>query len=898
MKVNPSMANRSGKARESVEAIDQSHISKEAYSKLLQASILNFEERLIKAQKLREKIITDQLYQEEIQQVHHINVNLKASPEEQYPSISNKKIVDKQGASQGLNLSTDTFQKLPFSKPEIVAKSNVLAVSSVADKQNRAGEKSVLNNQDILDSKDTGSKLFKSQYPNTTDEHPRKLEPSSAPTFPSEGKVLPKSFNKIQAGQNEMNTAIKPIPKSSDERSKYNIPALIHPSSQMDEKFNAIPSVRKENTERSNNPFIKPQRTEGNNYSNPFVKLSGNAEISHPVSAIEKPGDKIQDIPSLKPGGSSENTFQPLIHSEIKSEKPQDNPSVKSIESLGKSNNPFSKSEIKNEKPHENSSLTSAKITEETEKANIHLTTPFKRNEISENREEPKPAIIDPQSSDEKHGKVSSFVANPFNNPKIDKNNKIAPQFPSPNIVPSNDINKNPFIKPSIASGNDKPQDPKFLSNQPTNETTTDERKALAFTQTDPNQIYNKVTTPQIKPFTNTSNPAEKGDIPSANPNTNCLKATNPPLIQPIPGTNNLIEKPNPTGLQPIKDSEIKKSSGEPKILPIPTTNSLIKNPVSPISNPTTNESKKKFDPLLINPVAIPTGSIKDSSDAPFSKLFSLNNSEKTSEIVPSLAPPKVPTNATALVNDKNSKFIAAPTRPLVPSNPKSTNSYNPPLISPKESVGGYEITKEIYNSLLPSGNKPSGKAKVPESYEEVKNPRPKLNPQSKKHIAEVDQLLAIQAQKKKDFIDQKKPQNALHPPSLKKITPVLKASPVLNRSPLQRPPLLPQGSNRLRPVLSPYSDELPTYEQLLELDSKNYDPGNGFSVSELHHLQIVRFKLSMSVSQCSICQEDYLPEDEICWLPCQHEFHYNCIFNWLQRRKNCPLKCEIDFSN
>jgi hypothetical protein len=40
----------------------------------------------------------------------------------------------------------------------------------------------------------------------------------------------------------------------------------------------------------------------------------------------------------------------------------------------------------------------------------------------------------------------------------------------------------------------------------------------------------------------------------------------------------------------------------------------------------------------------------------------------------------------------------------------------------------------------------------------------------------------------------------------------------------------------------------------------------------------------------CRICFEDYVDGDELRVLPCFHRFHSTCSFDWLTRKKTCPL--------
>ncbi|CAG8720518.1 390_t:CDS:2, partial [Funneliformis mosseae] len=47
--------------------------------------------------------------------------------------------------------------------------------------------------------------------------------------------------------------------------------------------------------------------------------------------------------------------------------------------------------------------------------------------------------------------------------------------------------------------------------------------------------------------------------------------------------------------------------------------------------------------------------------------------------------------------------------------------------------------------------------------------------------------------------------------------------------------------------------------------------------------------------TDCSICLEEYVDEDELRILPCKHEFHIECIDNWLTTRKKFCPNCKRD---
>jgi len=55
------------------------------------------------------------------------------------------------------------------------------------------------------------------------------------------------------------------------------------------------------------------------------------------------------------------------------------------------------------------------------------------------------------------------------------------------------------------------------------------------------------------------------------------------------------------------------------------------------------------------------------------------------------------------------------------------------------------------------------------------------------------------------------------------------------------------------------------------------------------------KFKFSLKQNFCSICLEKFLEKDNITYLPCLHLFHENCIFEWLKRKRDCPV-CKTNF--
>ena len=49
--------------------------------------------------------------------------------------------------------------------------------------------------------------------------------------------------------------------------------------------------------------------------------------------------------------------------------------------------------------------------------------------------------------------------------------------------------------------------------------------------------------------------------------------------------------------------------------------------------------------------------------------------------------------------------------------------------------------------------------------------------------------------------------------------------------------------------------------------------------------------------TECTICLDEYVIGDIICYIPCFHFFHYICLKEWTKKSNKCPLcKEEIKF--
>ncbi|CAN6481384.1 unnamed protein product [Victoria cruziana] len=93
--------------------------------------------------------------------------------------------------------------------------------------------------------------------------------------------------------------------------------------------------------------------------------------------------------------------------------------------------------------------------------------------------------------------------------------------------------------------------------------------------------------------------------------------------------------------------------------------------------------------------------------------------------------------------------------------------------------------------------------------------------------------------------------------------------------------------------------DEL-SYEELLALGEAVGSQSKGLSADMIASLPSSIFKSSDSRNgtseQCVICRLDYDEGDRVIILSCKHTYHSECINNWLQINKVCPV-CNVEVS-
>eukprot|EP00262_Sarcandra_glabra_P001599 TRINITY_DN11731_c0_g2_i1.p1 TRINITY_DN11731_c0_g2~~TRINITY_DN11731_c0_g2_i1.p1 ORF type:complete len:289 (+),score=65.13 TRINITY_DN11731_c0_g2_i1:179-1045(+) len=106
-------------------------------------------------------------------------------------------------------------------------------------------------------------------------------------------------------------------------------------------------------------------------------------------------------------------------------------------------------------------------------------------------------------------------------------------------------------------------------------------------------------------------------------------------------------------------------------------------------------------------------------------------------------------------------------------------------------------------------------------------------------------------------------------------------------------------GSNSQDTWLEVDPDEL-SYEELLALGEVVGTESRGLSADLIASLPSVTYKGQSSqdgnTDQCVICRLDYEDGDALIVLSCKHMYHTECINNWLQINKVCPV-CSAEVS-
>jgi hypothetical protein len=96
-----------------------------------------------------------------------------------------------------------------------------------------------------------------------------------------------------------------------------------------------------------------------------------------------------------------------------------------------------------------------------------------------------------------------------------------------------------------------------------------------------------------------------------------------------------------------------------------------------------------------------------------------------------------------------------------------------------------------------------------------------------------------------------------------------------------------------------PIQDDQLSYEELLALSDRIGTVSHGASAEQIARLPTITGRIpagsDIQSQQCSICLYDYEASEERTLMPaCMHQFHRECIVNWLKQSKLCPV-CRVN---
>lgn len=81
------------------------------------------------------------------------------------------------------------------------------------------------------------------------------------------------------------------------------------------------------------------------------------------------------------------------------------------------------------------------------------------------------------------------------------------------------------------------------------------------------------------------------------------------------------------------------------------------------------------------------------------------------------------------------------------------------------------------------------------------------------------------------------------------------------------------------------------TYEELLELEEKIGNVSKGLSSDQIDKIKMKMYSSKIYRNdKCIICQFEFKESEQVKVLLCDHCFHKECLDEWLQNEKKCPV--------
>jgi len=91
-------------------------------------------------------------------------------------------------------------------------------------------------------------------------------------------------------------------------------------------------------------------------------------------------------------------------------------------------------------------------------------------------------------------------------------------------------------------------------------------------------------------------------------------------------------------------------------------------------------------------------------------------------------------------------------------------------------------------------------------------------------------------------------------------------------------------------------------FDEILEhMRQQHEDPGkppaSEKAISQLRTRTLTKEdEIQLAGHQCAVCQDKFLEKEEVTCLPCNHEYHKNCVLPWLNMHCTCPVcRCEVN---
>ena len=76
------------------------------------------------------------------------------------------------------------------------------------------------------------------------------------------------------------------------------------------------------------------------------------------------------------------------------------------------------------------------------------------------------------------------------------------------------------------------------------------------------------------------------------------------------------------------------------------------------------------------------------------------------------------------------------------------------------------------------------------------------------------------------------------------------------------------------------------------QLDGAGPPPAQATSIESLPDVKVSQ-ALVDNETDCTVCQEFFVLDEEVKKLPCEHHFHSGCIVPWLKLHNSCPI-CRV----